>query len=94
MPDLAFLRHTILKAQQVDEGGQMKMDEFPTGGQSSGLLRTVLRRDAYGRPVETEPFARRRQAQEGTARSPSLTPKPDAPHPSREIDRERREDDE
>jgi outer membrane receptor for ferric coprogen and ferric-rhodotorulic acid len=42
------------------------MPKFSKGGRSPGLLRAVLKYDLRGRPVETAPFARRRQAQART----------------------------
>jgi hypothetical protein len=34
------------------------MHQFPKGRAAPGLLRTVLKRDLRGRPVETAPFTR------------------------------------
>ncbi len=44
------------------KGGSDKMLKYSKSGRFLGFVRVVLRRDATGRPVETAPFARRREA--------------------------------
>jgi hypothetical protein len=54
------------------------------GGRSSGLLRTVLKRDLRERPVKTEPFGRWREAQEDIAGRTLWAPPPSRPAADRQ----------